>query len=224
MSAKSRRPKQIRSAGIALSVPVSGGEIGGLPTSDRVAVTEPAILTFVAINPDDYFELSLDELREVARYAAEGAERALVIFEEERPGDRRPRAAIDAARAFANGSDRTNVQRVTASDAHGAAKEATTEAAQHAAKAAGAAAAAAYLHPFARASQVGHILRAAAHAAYAVGVAADDASAGDRQIAEAASRATPVLRDVLSRYPAAPTGNSRVADLMKRLDTALRTI
>ena len=52
-------------------------------------------------------------------------------------------------------------------EAHRAAKTATGEAAQQAALAAGAAAAAAYLHPLAKSTQVGHILRAAACAARA---------------------------------------------------------
>src|SRR6185437_12339883 len=56
--------------------------------------------------PDDAatIELSLRELREVAGYAAACARPALAIFERERPGDRRPRAAIDAAQAFAEGA------------------------------------------------------------------------------------------------------------------------
>lgn len=44
-------------------------------------------------------ELDLAELREIANYAAACAEPATAIFEGERPGDGRSRAAIDAARA-----------------------------------------------------------------------------------------------------------------------------
>jgi len=44
-------------------------------------------------------ELSQSDLREVAGYAAASARPALAIFERERPDDRRPRAAIDAAEA-----------------------------------------------------------------------------------------------------------------------------
>lgn len=40
-------------------------------------------------------------------YAAAYARPALAIFERERPDDRRPRAAIDAAQAFADGAERT---------------------------------------------------------------------------------------------------------------------
>jgi hypothetical protein len=67
------------------------------------------------------FELTLDELRAVARFAAESAVEALPLFERAVPGDDRPRAAIEAAHVFVNGAARTNLQRVTATDAHRAA-------------------------------------------------------------------------------------------------------
>jgi hypothetical protein len=169
------------------------------------------------------FELSMDELRVVARYAAEGAEEVLALFEEARPDDRRPRDAVEAAWLFANGARRTKLQRVASLDAHRAAKE-VARAAKHAAQAAGDAAAAAYLHPLAKATQVGHILRAVAHAACALELAADSATGvADRHVERACRRATPALVDVLRRYPPAPSGTSRVAQLMKGLDAALRS-
>jgi len=174
------------------------------------------------IDPADYFDLSLDDLRHVTRYAVGSADVVLPVFEQVHPQDGRPRAAVDAAWTFVNGARRTRLQRVTAMDAHRAAREAGTDAARHAASAAGDAAAAAYLHPFAKADQVGHILRAAAHAACAAEAAAGDPDVGLRRIEEAAQRATPALVDVLRRYPPAPTGNSRVSLLMKLLDTTLR--
>ncbi|MER5969049.1 putative immunity protein [Streptomyces sp. NPDC002055] len=169
------------------------------------------------------FELTMDELRVVARYAAESAQEVLPVFEEAVPGDPRPRAAVDAAWEFVNGARRTKLQRVTSLDAHRAAKEAGTEAAGLAARAAGDAAAAAYLHPIAKATQVGHILRAAANAARVAELTAgDDPEAGDESIEQARQRATPALRDVLSRYPAAPNGRGRVDRLMSALDASLR--
>ncbi|HEU4756709.1 MAG TPA: exonuclease SbcC, partial [Agromyces sp.] len=48
-------------------------------------------------------ELSLDELREVAGFAARCASEVLPIFEGAVPGDARPREAIGAALAFAEG-------------------------------------------------------------------------------------------------------------------------
>ncbi|MEI5101796.1 exonuclease SbcC [Streptomyces sp. PmtG] len=169
------------------------------------------------------FELTMDELRAVARFAVESAEEVLPVYEEASPGDPRPRAAVDAAREFANGASRTQAQRVTALDAHRAAKEAATEAARLAARAAGDAAAAAYLHPIAQATQVGHILRAAACAARVAELTAGgDPGVGLERIDRARRRATPVLIDVLSRYPRAPVGKSRVALLMSTLDASLR--
>ncbi|MEY9211680.1 exonuclease SbcC [Thermobifida halotolerans] len=169
------------------------------------------------------FELTMDELRVVARYAAESAQEVLPVFEDAVPGDPRPRAAVDAAWEFANGARRTRWQRVASLDAHRAAKEAATEAARLAARAAGDAASAAYLHPIAKATQVGHILRAAACAARAAELhAGGDPAVGTRLVEQARKRATPVLVDVLRRYPPAPTGRSRVTQLMAGLDASLR--
>lgn len=169
------------------------------------------------------FDLTMDELRAVARFAAHSAEEVLPVFEAAAPDDPRPRAAVAAAREFVDGAKRSRLQRVTALDAHRAAVEADTEAVRLAARAAGDAASAAYLHPIAKATQVGHILRAAACAARVAELqAGDDAAAGERSIEAARRRATPVIVDVLSRYPAAPRGKGRVAHLMSALDASLR--
>jgi hypothetical protein len=98
-------------------------------------------------------ELTMAELREVAGYAVGCAEPALGIFERDRAVDPRPRAALDEARRFAAGGRRTQALRVTALDAHRAAKaagELKYVAAADAARAAGHAGAAAYLHPLAK--------------------------------------------------------------------------
>ncbi|MBC9715817.1 exonuclease SbcC [Streptomyces sp. TRM66268-LWL] len=172
---------------------------------------------------DGEFELTMDELRVVARYVVESAQEILPVFEEGVPGDPRPRAAVAAAWEFVNGARRTKLQRTAALDAHRAAKEAPTETARLAARAAGDAAAAAYLHPIAKATQVGHILRGAACAARVAELCAgDDPDVGDKVLEQARQRASPVLIDVLHRYPLAPTGKSRVAHLMSNLDTSLR--
>lgn len=68
-------------------------------------------------------ELSLPELREVTGYAVACARPALEIFERERPDDGRPRAAIDAAQAFADGAARTRAIRDNGWAAHRAAQE-----------------------------------------------------------------------------------------------------
>ncbi|MFM6849117.1 MAG: NAD(+)--rifampin ADP-ribosyltransferase, partial [Terrabacter sp.] len=91
------------------------------------------------------------------------------------------------------------------------------------ATAAGDAAAAAYLHPLAKATQVRHILGAAAHAARAAELArGDDPVVAEYVVTAAARRATPVVLEVLARYPRVPEGRSRVAALMFRLDGLLQ--
>jgi rifampin ADP-ribosylating transferase len=169
------------------------------------------------------FALTVDELRAVVAFAAACAEPALVVFEKACPEDPRPAAALHAARAFAEGAPRSRLQRTAAVDAHRAAVDAPTEAARHAARAAGDAAAAAYLHPLARATQVRHILGPAVHAARAAELArGDDPVVAEYVVTAAARRASPVVADVLGRYPRAPRGRSRVAVLLARLDSLLR--
>ncbi len=177
----------------------------------------------MAPDRDLRFELTPGELREVARFVLASAEPLLPVFEDACPEDPRPRAALDAARVFADGAPRGRLQRVASMDAHRAAAAAPSEPARLAAQAAGDAASAAYLHPIARAHQVGHILRASANAARIAELGSgDDSSVGLTEVATASARATPVLLDVLRRYPAAPSGRSRVAELMGALDAALR--
>lgn len=110
-------------------------------------------------------DLSMDEIRAVVTFAVGFADDVLPEFERVVPDDPRPREAVEAARSFALGEPRSNRQRSTAVGAHRAAKAAPSETARWAALACGDAAAAAYLHPIARSTQVGHILRAAACAA-----------------------------------------------------------
>ncbi|WP_428957091.1 putative immunity protein [Streptomyces sp. cg35] len=169
------------------------------------------------------FELTMDELRVVARYVVRDAEDVLPVFEQAVPDDPRPRAAIDAAWEFIDGAHRTKLQRVASLDAHRAARSAPTEAARLAARSAGDAASAAYLHPVAQAGQVGHILRAAASVARIGELqAGDDPAIGDALLDRSRQRATPVLVDVLRRYPPAASGGNRVARLMSTLDRSLR--
>jgi hypothetical protein len=167
--------------------------------------------------------LSMEDLREVAGYAAESAQAALEVFERAHPADPRPRDAIDAARAFARGGKRGKALRDAAWAALKAARDAGTGAAGDAARAAMCAAGAAYLHPLANATQVKHILGAAAHAARAAERSADDdREVGAAQIAHARQRATPAVVEVLKRYPAAPPRGGRVGELLRELDAALR--
>lgn len=175
--------------------------------------------------------LTLDDLRQVTAWAATCAQESLELFERACPGDSRPREAVDAAWAFARGGARGKRLRDTAWAALRAAREAAaqagvdpaTRAADAAARSAMSAASAAYLHPLADATQVKHLLGAAAYAARSAEIlAGDDPGVGRASIAEARRRAPATVVDVLRRYPAAPPGGGRVGDLMRDLDERLR--
>lgn len=193
---------------------------------DFVETSAPVQKDDAMVDDSMLIELTPAELREVARYAAACARPALAIFEREHPDDRRPRAAIDAAQAFADGARRTKLLRDSAWAAQRAAQEARDAgqaAASDAARAALGAASAAFLHPLASATQVKHILGPAAHAARAFEVSAgDDRTVGDQYIAQARVLAHPVVVDVLRRYPVAPRGGGRVGELIRQLDASLR--
>lgn len=170
------------------------------------------------------FELTMDELRAVARFAVLCAEPALPLFEKANPTDGRPASALAAARVFVDGAPRSKLQRDAATDAHRAAGEATDEVGRHAALAARDACASAYLHPLARASQLPHILGAGAHAARATELArGDDPVVAEYVLTAAAKRADAVVRDVLARYPRPSAGTSRVTALLSRLDHLILT-
>ncbi|MQS10037.1 exonuclease SbcC [Streptomyces sp. IF17] len=171
----------------------------------------------------DGIELDEDELRAIAGWAAACAERVLALFEQDRPGDPRPREAVDAARAFAAGGRRTNALRRCARAAYKAAGEAGAAVAADAARAASHAAAAAYLHPKASAHQVKHVLGAAAHAARAEELSpGEDTPADGGTLGWARRHAPAAVVAVLGRLPAAPPGGGRPGELIRELDTALR--
>lgn len=171
-------------------------------------------------------ELTLSELRQVTGYTVACARPALAIFEAECPGDERAGAALDTAQAFADGADRTKLLRDHAFAAHRAAQEtrdAGRAAASEAARAAADTCGAAYLHPLAKATQVKHILGAAAHTARAFELAAgEDPAVAAGYVARACDLVDPVVVDVLRRYPPAPPGGGRVGELIRQLDALLR--
>jgi hypothetical protein len=178
------------------------------------------------VDENSVIEVSMAELREIAGYAVACAEPALAIFERARPDDRRPRAAIEAAQAFAQGAKRTKAIRDSAWAAQRAYQEtrdAGHAAASDAARAAVAAASAAFLHPLAKATQVLHILGPAAHAARAFELdAGDDHDVGADYIQKARGLAGPIVVSVLTRYPDAPSGRGRVGELLRGLDASMR--
>lgn len=168
-------------------------------------------------------ELSTDDLRAVTAFAAACAEEVLGVFEADRPDDPRPRDAIATAWEFARGGRRGKALRDAAWAAMRAGQESSSDAADAAARSAMAAAGAAYLHPLPNATQVKHVLGAAAHAARALELAADDDPAvGVAHVAEVVGRVAPEVVAVLRRYPPAPAGGGRVGALTRLLDTALR--
>ncbi|MER8114255.1 putative immunity protein [Streptomyces sp. NPDC094031] len=171
----------------------------------------------------DRIALTEDELREITGYAADCAGRVLHLFEQSLPADRRPREAVEAARAFADGGRRTQALRMSGFAAFRAAREPAPPAAADAARAASHAAGAAFLHPLADAHQVKHILGAAAHAARARELAADgDPTAAAEALAWAREHAPAAVTTVLARLPAAPAGGGRVGEYLRGLDRALR--
>ncbi|KIA65145.1 putative immunity protein [Nocardia vulneris] len=170
--------------------------------------------------------LSMAELREVTAYASACAAPVVPIYERACPGDPRVRAVLAQAREFAAGGKRTKAIRVTAMAAHRAAWEADERGrplVAAAAHAAGATGSSAYLHPLAKATQVWHILGAAAYTALALELDAG----GDRAVAaahleKARKLANSTVIGVLSRYPAAPGGRGRAGELLRHLDRSLR--
>ncbi|HEX3507425.1 MAG TPA: hypothetical protein VHW94_03470 [Candidatus Dormibacteraeota bacterium] len=107
----------------------------------------------------------------LALWAASCAEHVLVHFEAARPEDRRPRHAIDQARAWARGEITMSQARAAGGHAMGAARD-LSGAARHAAYAAGQAAVVAHV--------AAHELGAAA---YAIKAARAAAAAGERESA-----------------------------------------
>ncbi|GEN78436.1 putative immunity protein [Actinotalea fermentans] len=175
---------------------------------------------------DARIDLTTADLRAVAGFAASCAREALEVVQVAGPDDERPRAAVELAQAFADGGARTAALREAAwaaqRAAHGA-RDAGDLAAAEAARAAMAAAGAAFLHPLAKSTQVRHLVGAAAHAARAFELAAgDDERIGYAHVVRARLLASPAVRVVLSRYPAAPGGGGRVGELARQLDTLLR--
>ncbi|MGZ0149978.1 putative immunity protein [Kribbella sp. WER1] len=165
--------------------------------------------------------LSLDELRQLSRWTADCAERALPVFEAAAPGDRRAREAIEAVREFGAGGKRTKAIRTAAFAALKAAGS-LEPAGAAAARAAVGAAGSAYLHPFAAATQVKHIVGAAQYAAYAQELATGDPAAADAVIAWAVEHVPDTVREVIARYPEGTPGRGCLGELHRAAESALR--
>jgi hypothetical protein len=92
-----------------------------------------------ARKPGDYLARNSRYHLRFAFLAAREAERVLPLFEQERPNDERPRRAIEAIRAWAQGKRELGMKEVRklSLDSHAAARAAKTDAARFAARAAG---------------------------------------------------------------------------------------
>lgn len=119
-------------------------------------------------------KLNNEDHRALALWAADCAEHVLAYFEQIHPEDKRPRLAIEAARAWARGDLDITEARKAAFASHAAARDAKNPAAQAAARAAG--------HAVATAHLADHAPHAANYALKAANAAAE--YTGDGMIAE----------------------------------------
>src|SRR5664279_802511 len=171
-----------------------------------------------------YFTLSLESLRVLGNWAADCAERALLVFEKHAVSDTRPRAAIEGIRVFADGGKRTTQLRSLAFAALAAAGEVSDPAAVAAARAAGLAASSAYTHPLADVNQTKHVVGPAAYAALALELDhASDPTIADGEVRWAIEHVPSEVREVLLQMPARQAGNSRLDKLLYALDAGIRS-
>jgi hypothetical protein len=171
----------------------------------------------------EYFDLSIETLQILGRWAADCAERALPFFEELNNGDARPRDAIAGIRVFADGGKRNAKLRVLALDAYRASLETKDPAASAAARAASLAAASTFTHPFVDVNQAKHILGAAAYAALAVELKNNnDPQFADDEVRRAVDSVQKEIVGLLLKMPCQPEGKTRLDKIMVALDKGLR--
>jgi hypothetical protein len=170
-----------------------------------------------------YFELEMEDLRAIAAWAADCADRALPIFEACGGPDSRPREALEGIREFARGGKRAAKLRSLATQAHAAARKVGDQAAAAAARAAGSAAASAYTHPLVDVHQTKHIVGAAAYAALAQELFHQgNASITAKEVSWAIEHAPSEASEVLKKMPARKPGRSRLDVIMYELDSGIR--
>lgn len=168
------------------------------------------------------FTLTLVSLRAIAAWTADCAERALPLFEKRIPADRRPRAAIEGIRLFAEGGRRVAQLRTLSLAAFAAAREASDPVAVAAARAAGLAASSAYTHPLVDVQQTKHIVGPAAYAALALELDRNgDPRVGAREARRAIKRAPNEARETLAQMPARGRGKTRLDELMHVIDSGV---
>lgn len=171
----------------------------------------------------EYFEIKIEELQSLGKWAADCAERALTIYESIEKEDSRPRNAINGIRDFSKTGKRTNHLRKLALDAYRASLETKDRAASAAAQSASLAAASAYTHPFKDINQSKHILGPAVYSALAVEQYNKmGQNIGDREIELAIDNATCEIAGLLNKMPAHEVGPERIDQLFYELDSGIR--
>ncbi len=171
----------------------------------------------------EYFEIKIEELQSLGKWAADCAERALSIYESIESEDNRPRNAINGIKDFSNCGKRTNHLRQLALDAYRASLETKNKAASAAAQSASLAAASAFTHPFKDIKQSKHILGSAAYSAFAIELSNNlDQKIGDQEIELAIDNATYEIAGLLNKMPAHEVGKKRIDQLFYKLDSELR--
>jgi hypothetical protein len=171
----------------------------------------------------EYFDLKIESLRILGKWATDCAERALPIFEEREESDSRPRDAIKGIREFSTGGKRTNQLRTLALAAFAASREAKDPAASAAAQSACLAASSAYTHPLVDVQQTKHILGPAAYAALAIELNhGGDNTYGNKEINWAIENVSYEICEILANMPERSEGKSRLDKLLFELDVGLR--
>jgi hypothetical protein len=171
----------------------------------------------------EYFEIKMEELQSLGKWAADCAERALSIYERIETEDHRPRNAINGIRDFSNSGKRTNHLRKLALDAYRASLETKDTAASAAARSASLAAASAYTHPFKDINQSRHILGPAVYSAFAVELSNRlGQKIGEREIELAIDNANCEIAGLLNKMPAQKVGTKRIDQLFHKLDGGIR--
>jgi hypothetical protein len=171
----------------------------------------------------EYFDLKIESLRILGKWAADCAERALFIYEEREKSDSRPRDAIKGIREFSAGGKRTKQLRTLALAAFAASRETKDLAASAAAQSACLAASSAYTHPLVDVQQTKHILGPAAYAALAIELNhGGDTDYGNREISWAIEQVDRKICEILANMPERKEGKNRLDKLLFDLDVGLR--
>ncbi|MFB8761054.1 putative immunity protein [Nocardiopsis alba] len=169
------------------------------------------------------FALGDDERRELGRWAAEGAARALSLFESRSPDEARPRKAFEELCAYNDGGPRTARLRSAIWAALSCAKESEDPVAEAAARSIGVAAGTPFVHALATPHQSKHLLAPTAYRIRARSLLTGETDAvADEEIHRATAHASPTVREVLRRFPARAEGRGWMSALMYRLDVELR--